>query len=138
MLKYLGVACGLRGLKYRRAAQFQERAEQFVRMDNVAAPVFAMGVDNPSPAISGKGAAIAPRPTGSTELVSDDFPVFHLTMATPQRYQTFVERSITPSGMGIEIYLVLDSQTNERVAKSRNQAEAVTIAYGLNAAIRAY
>ena len=48
---------------------------------------------------------------------------FILTMTTPQRYQTFVERSITPSGMGIEIYFVLDSQTNERVAKCRNQAE---------------
>jgi hypothetical protein len=65
-------------------------------------------------------------------------PVLHLTMTTPQRYQTFVERSITPSGMGIEIYLVLDSQTNERVAKCRNQAEAATIANGLNVAIRAY
>src|SRR5438309_4208885 len=63
--------------------------------------------------------AIAPRPTGSVKLVSNDFPVFHLTMTTPQRYQTFVERSITPSGMGIEIYFVLDSQTNERVAKCR-------------------
>ena len=59
-------------------------------------------------------------------------------MATPQRYQTFVERSITPSGMGIEIYFVLDSQTNERVEKCRNQAEAATIANGLNVAIRAY
>jgi hypothetical protein len=59
-------------------------------------------------------------------------------MATPQRYQTFVERSITPSGMGTEIYFVLDSQTNERVAKCRNQAEAATIANGLNVAIRAY
>jgi hypothetical protein len=49
-------------------------------------------------------------------------------MTTSQRYQTFVERSITPSGVGIEIYFVLDSQTNERVAKCRNQAEAVTIA----------
>ena len=57
-------------------------------------------------------------------------------MATPQRYQTFVERSITPSGMGIEIYFVLDSQTNERVAKCRNQAEAATIANGLNVAIK--
>ena len=72
------------------------------------------------------------------KLVSDDLPVFHLIMATPQRYQTFVDRSITPSGMGIEIYFVLDSQTKERVAKRRNQAEAVTIANGLNVAVRAY
>jgi hypothetical protein len=59
-------------------------------------------------------------------------------MTTPQRYQTFVDRSITPGGMGIEIYFVLDSQTNERIAKCRNQAEAATIANGLNAAIRAH
>jgi hypothetical protein len=59
-------------------------------------------------------------------------------MATPQRYQTFVECSITHNGMGTEIYFVLDSQTNERVAKCRNQAEAATIANGLNVAISAY
>ena len=49
----------------------KECCQQFVRMDNVAA-TFAMGVNNPTPAIAGDGAAIAPRPTGSTELVSDD------------------------------------------------------------------
>ena len=84
------------------------------------------------------GTGVNNPPRARTELVSGDFPVLHLTMATPQRYQTFVERSITPSGMGIEIYFVLDSQTNERVAKCRNQAEAATIANGLNVAIRAY
>jgi hypothetical protein len=41
-------------------------------MHNVAA-TFPMSVNNPTPAISGNGAVI----TGSTELVSDDFPVFH-------------------------------------------------------------
>ena len=97
-----------------------------------------MRVNTPPPAVFCDSAAITPRPAGSVKLVTDDFPVFHLTMATPQRYQTFVERSITPSGMGIEIYFVLDSQTNERVAKCRNQAEAATIANGLNVAIRAY
>jgi hypothetical protein len=35
------------------------------------------GVNDPTPAVSGNGAAIAPRQAGSTELVSDDFPVFH-------------------------------------------------------------
>ena len=65
------------------------------------------------------GTGVNNPPRARTELVSGDFPVLHLTMATPQRYQTFVERSITPSGMGIEIYFVLDSQTNERVAKCR-------------------
>src|SRR5438552_12222009 len=36
-----------------------------------------MCVNNPAPTVSRYGAAIAPRPTSSTELVSDDFPVFH-------------------------------------------------------------
>ena len=44
--------------------------------NNVAA-TFAMSVNDPTPAISGNGAAIIPRPASSTELVSDDFPVFH-------------------------------------------------------------
>jgi len=45
-------------------------------MDDVAA-TFAMGVNNPTPAISGTGAAIAPTPPGFAEVVSDDFPVLH-------------------------------------------------------------
>ena len=43
-------------------------------MDNVTATI-AMGVNDPTPAISGNGAAKTPRPTGSAELVSDDFRV---------------------------------------------------------------
>jgi hypothetical protein len=43
-------------------------------MDNVAA-TFAMGVNDPPPAISGNGAAIAPRPATSTELVKIDAPL---------------------------------------------------------------
>ena len=35
------------------------------------------GVNDPTPAIARDGAAVAPRPAGSTELVSDDLPVFH-------------------------------------------------------------
>jgi len=31
-----------------------------------------MGINDPAPAISGYGAARAPRPTGSADLVSDD------------------------------------------------------------------
>jgi hypothetical protein len=45
-------------------------------MHNLAATVSAMSVNDP-PTISGNGAAIAPRPAGGAELVSDDFPVFH-------------------------------------------------------------
>jgi hypothetical protein len=48
-----------------------------VRMDDVAFPVAFMGINNPSPAIFCHRARIAPRPTGSAKLVSDDFPVFH-------------------------------------------------------------
>ena len=54
----------------------KECCQQLVRMDNVAA-TFAMGVNDPTPTVAGDGAAIAPRPTSSTELVSHDFPVFH-------------------------------------------------------------
>jgi len=39
-----------------------------------------MGINDPTPAVLRNGAAIAPRPTGRTELVGDDFPVFHLRM----------------------------------------------------------
>ena len=42
-----------------RCFQLQERAQQFVRMDDVAA-TFAMGVNDPTPAISGDSAAKAP------------------------------------------------------------------------------
>jgi len=51
-------------------------------MNDVAA-TFAMGVNDPTPAISDNGAAITPRPTGSVQLVSDDFPVLHV--ATPSQ-----------------------------------------------------
>ena len=36
-----------------------------------------MDVDNPAPALTRDSTAIAPGPSSSTELVSDDFPVFH-------------------------------------------------------------
>jgi hypothetical protein len=41
-------------------------------MDDGTATI-AMGVNDPTPVISGNDAAITPRPTGSAELVSDDF-----------------------------------------------------------------
>ena len=46
-------------LTFVRHALYLERTQQFVRMDNIAA-TFAMGVNDPTPAISGNGAAIAP------------------------------------------------------------------------------
>jgi len=36
-----------------------------------------MGVNDPTPAISGNSAAITPRETGFAEIVSDDLPVFY-------------------------------------------------------------
>ena len=48
------------------------------------------GVNDPTPAIARNGAAIAPRPTGSTELVSDDFPVLHV--ATPSQAKSIYEQ----------------------------------------------
>ena len=35
-------------------------------------------------------------------------------MTTPHRYETFVERSMTASGIGTETPFVVDSRTNER------------------------
>jgi hypothetical protein len=43
---------------------------------NHAAATFAMGLNDPTPAVSGNGAAITPRPASSTELVSDGLPIF--------------------------------------------------------------
>ena len=54
-----------------------------------------MGVDNPAPAVRRDGAAVAPRPTGSRELVSDNFPVFHLSMARFSLTE-FAQRSRDP------------------------------------------
>jgi len=42
--------------------QLKECAQQLVRMNNVAT-TFSMGVNNPTPAITSDGAAIAPGPT---------------------------------------------------------------------------
>ena len=50
-------------------------------MNDVAPAVTFMRIHDPAPALSGNSAAVAPRPTGSGKLVSDDFPVFHLSMA---------------------------------------------------------
>ena len=57
--------------------QFQKRAQELIRLDNVAFAIAFVGVNNSTPASTSHGAAIAPRPAGNTELVSDDFPVFH-------------------------------------------------------------
>src|SRR5438105_266223 len=62
---------------HRELASIPETAQRFLRMDNVAATI-AMGVKDPTPAVSGDGAAIAPCPPRSTELVSDDFAVLHV------------------------------------------------------------
>ena len=59
----------------------KECCQQLVRMDNITPTISAMGINDPPPAIAADCAAIAPRPTGSTELVGDDLPVFHLSMA---------------------------------------------------------
>ena len=56
-----------------RRFQFEKRGQQFVRMNDVAPAVAFMRINDPAPAISGNCAAIAPRPAGRTELVSDDF-----------------------------------------------------------------
>jgi len=63
----------------------------------IAFAIALLGVNNPAPALSRYGAAIAPRPTGSTELVRGDFPVFSLAGMMPesaipvQHHQTIIE-----------------------------------------------
>ncbi len=54
----------------------------------------------------------------------------------PPRYQTVIERSITARGFGTEKYYVIDSRTNARIVKCRNQQESEKIADGLNAAAK--
>jgi len=54
----------------------------------------------------------------------------------PPRYQTLIERSITDRVFGTEEYYVIDSRTNARVVKCRNQQESEKIADGLNAAAK--
>jgi len=56
--------------------------------------------------------------------------------AKPPRYQTLIERSITAGGFGTEKYHVIDSRTNGRIVKCRNQQESEKIAGGLNAAAK--
>jgi hypothetical protein len=50
--------------------QFQKCAQALVRFHDVTSAI-AMSVNDPTPAVSGNGAAILPCPTGSAELVSD-------------------------------------------------------------------
>ena len=118
------------------AAELKVRLRSAVRQTGQCSGDHRDGRPNPTPCVRRDSTTIAPRPTGGAKLVSNDLPVFHLTMATPQRYQTLVERSITPSGMGTETHFVVDSLTNERVAKCRNQKDAGTVAKGLNAAAK--
>jgi hypothetical protein len=54
----------------------------------------------------------------------------------PPRYQTLIERSITAGGFETEKYYVIDSRTNARIVKCRNQQESEKIASGLNAATK--
>ena len=54
----------------------------------------------------------------------------------PPRYQTLIERPITVGAFGTEKYYVIDSRTNARIVKCRNQQESEKIAGGLNAAAK--
>jgi hypothetical protein len=46
-------------------------------MNDIAFAVVFVGIDNPTPTISGSCAGVVPRLTGNRELVSDGLPVFH-------------------------------------------------------------
>jgi hypothetical protein len=54
----------------------------------------------------------------------------------PSRYQTLVERSTATRGFATEEYYVIDSRTNARIVKCRDQQESEKIAGGLNAAAK--
>jgi hypothetical protein len=54
----------------------------------------------------------------------------------PPRYQTLIERSNTAADFGTEEYYVIDSRTNARIVKCRNQQQSEKIAGGLNAAAK--
>ncbi len=54
----------------------------------------------------------------------------------PPRYKALIERSITARGFATEEYYVIDSRTNARIVKCRNQQQSEKIAGGLNAAAK--
>ena len=60
-------------------------------MDDVAFTVAFVGINDPTPAMPCNSAAIASRPTSSTELVSDDFPVFHWRHDAIEQHRTTKE-----------------------------------------------
>jgi hypothetical protein len=61
-----------------------------VGMDDVAAPIASMRIYNAPQTMLCNRTAITPRPTGSTELVSDDFPVLHV--ARPSQAKSIYEQ----------------------------------------------
>src|SRR4029077_7946931 len=74
------------------ASSSRKRAQELIRLDNVAFAVAFVGVNNPpTPAIFCRRATISPRPTGSVKLVSDPFPIFHV--ASPSRRQNRFTRN---------------------------------------------
>src|SRR5580765_7020280 len=55
--------------------QLSKRAQELIRVDNVAFAVAFVRINNPpSPAIFCRRATISPRPTGRVKLFSDNFP----------------------------------------------------------------
>jgi hypothetical protein len=53
-----------------RRFQFQKRAQQFVRLNDVSATIVLVGIDYPAPTIGRDSVAITPGKTGSTQLVA--------------------------------------------------------------------
>ena len=62
-----------------------------------------MRLNYPAPAISGNGAAITPRPAGSTELVSDEFPVFLPGDRLREDLHARPVTGVSPGGMNYSI-----------------------------------
>jgi len=92
--------------RYRVSLQRKKCCQQIIGLNDESFSI-AVRIDAKKKSVLGNMFGDAVRPALCAKLVSNDLPVFHLIMTTPQRYQTFVEHSITPNGMGIEVYFVL-------------------------------
>jgi len=76
-------------------------------MDDVAFPVAFMGINNSQPAVFCDSAAIAPRPTGSVELVPDIISQYFIGGMMPdsaklvQQSRTVIENSAMPRRLAV-------------------------------------
>ncbi len=65
---------------------FEERGQKFVRFDDESPSIAAVRVNDVTPPVSRHGAAVAPCSTGRSDLVSDDLPVFLISVDSRVQY----------------------------------------------------